>query len=410
MSIKDFTDVGVVGQGYVGLELAISLSKLDLTVLGFDLDSDRIKRILGGDSPVENVSNEDLKEAIKSNYFATVDEKLLAKCKVIVICVPTPISKSGKPDTSFLSKAVNDISQNISPGTLVINESTSFPGTLRDLIEMPIKSRNRDFSDTLFFAVAPERISPGDAVPMRLVSRVVSGTNEVAKTKVTEFYSKICANVLCVETPEIAELTKLLENSFRQINIAFINELSLLCKKAGIPILEVINAAATKPYGFMPFYPSSGIGGHCIPVDPMYLEYFAEQNGLELQSIKTAYALNSIHPEELCKLVLQQFPNRVGLKILVIGVSYKPGVSDIRETPATRIVDYLRSLGHLVSWYDSLVKEWNGEKCADLDGPWDVVIFNSPHPAIDRTTFTSKDSKIFDFGYSFDSIKNNRSS
>jgi UDP-N-acetyl-D-glucosamine dehydrogenase len=334
--------------------------------------------------------------------------KSLSQCKVIVICVPTPISNSGAPDLSFLSSAVESISENISPGTLVINESTSFPGTLRDLIEKPIKLANQEYADSLLFAVAPERISPGDSIPLAEVSRVVSGTSPEARLKVRDFYTRICSDVSLVETPEIAELTKLLENSFRQVNIAFINELSLLCKRVNVPIIEVIKAASTKPYGFMPFFPSSGIGGHCIPVDPMYLKFFANQHNLEMRSIDTAYKTNESHPKELCKLLLNQFPESSLLKILLIGVSYKPGVADTRETPALAIVDYLRSRGHAVSWFDLLVEEWNGEKRADLEEPWDVVIFSTPHPTIDRTKFLARNSKVFDFGYSSESISNSR--
>jgi UDP-N-acetyl-D-glucosamine dehydrogenase len=398
-------DVGILGQGYVGLELASSLANSGLTILGLDLDKSRIEMIQSGKSPVENVSDSELSTILNSSYFASTQMEAISLCKTVVICVPTPILKNGDPDLSFLSTAVEFISDNVSPGTLVINESTSFPGTLRSVIEKPIKLANNEIADSLFFAVAPERISPGDSIPLKEVSRVVSGTSSTAKSKVLEFYSRICGNVVMVDSPEIAEMAKLLENSFRQINIAFVNELSLLCRKTDIPINKVIQAASTKPYGFMPFYPSSGIGGHCIPVDPMYLKHFADQNQMQMRSVEVAHSSNQAHPIELCKLILREFPSSVVLRILLIGVSYKPGVTDTRETPAQSIVNYLRSQGHEVFWHDLLVEEWNGERRAELDQIWDIVIFNTPHPGIDRTRFSSGNTKIFDFGFSQESIE-----
>lgn len=396
--------ISIVGQGYVGLEVAVSLAKAGYPVVGIDSNFHRVKQISHGSSPVENVSDEDLKSVLNRNYQIANDYSPVSESEVVVICVPTPLNEKGLPDLSLLRNAVSSIAKHVTPGTLVINESTSYPGTLREYIEKPIRESSGIYFDQLEFAVAPERVSPGSSIPLREVSRVVAGTTDSATKRALRLYEKICENVIAVETPEIAEMSKLLENSFRQINIAFINELNQLCMKAEIPIKQVIEAASTKPYGFMAFYPGPGIGGHCIPVDPLYLSHYAKNFDVEMSMIEAARDSDLNHQKQLCQMVIDSFVDKTRLKILVIGIAYKAGVSDVRESPAINMIHYLRSKGHQVGWFDNLITEWNNEHRSSLDEEWDAAIFSYSNQETIANVFQNKPTKLFSFGYEMPGI------
>lgn len=402
---KSKKNISIVGQGYVGLEVAIALAKAGSRVFGIDSNSYRVEAISKGHSPVENVSDEDLNSVLNRNYQITSDYSPISDSEIVIICVPTPLDEQGLPDLSLLRNAVNSISQHVTPGTLVINESTSFPGTLREHIEKPIREKSGIYSNLLEFAVAPERVSPGSSIPIKEVSRVVSGTTNSATNRALQMYGLICDYVFEVETPEVAEMSKLLENSFRQINIAFINELNQLCMKTGIPINQVIEAAATKPYGFMAFYPGPGIGGHCIPVDPLYLSHYAKSFNIEMSMIKAARDSDLRHQKHLCQTVIDSFSDKTKLKIIVMGIAYKSGVSDVRESPAINIINFLRTKGHQVGWFDDLITEWNNEHRSSLEEDWDAAIFTYSNQESTASLFQEKPTKVFTFGYEMPKLR-----
>lgn len=390
-------DVAVIGQGYVGLELAMNLVGKGKRVLGIEKDPIRKEKIEDGISPVENVDSQLLKKFLESNYFIESSYLRLPECETIIICVPTPLSSNNAPDLSLLGRAVDGIAKNVSAGALIINESTSYPGTLRNFVEKIICQENESIASQLDFAVAPERINPGSEVPYHKITRVVSGTTDRANSRVFQFYSEICDNVHLASSAEVAEMSKLLENTYRQINISFINEFSILCHKAGIAVYEVIEAAGSKPYGFSKFYPGAGIGGHCIPVDPLYLQSYARGQDMDMQSILTADSINRNHPKALCQIVLNQIGEDFSGRVLVVGVAYKSGLSDTRETPATEVISILRSHGITVSWHDPLVESFLGETSANLSEEWNVVVILVDQPGFQVQDLLSKNTKVFDF-------------
>jgi UDP-N-acetyl-D-glucosamine dehydrogenase len=279
VSDKSNKTVAIIGQGYVGLPLAMTLVKANWQVVGFDSDEDKISLLNSGLSPIEDISNSLVSESISNgNYLPTNDIKHLLRAKIIVICVPTPLDDFHNPDLSILRHALQTIAPYIQNESLIISESTSFPGTLRDIVVTEVLNFTLLKNPTFYFAVAPERVNPGDKIwNQKNTPRLVSGLNDTDTNKAIIFYETFCDKVIRVDTPEIAEAAKLLENTFRLINISAINEFAQLCHAAGINVSSVIDAAATKPYGYMPFRPGAGAGGHCIPVDPVYLMKWSDR-------------------------------------------------------------------------------------------------------------------------------------
>jgi UDP-N-acetyl-D-glucosamine dehydrogenase len=389
--------VGVIGQGYVGLELAISLSKKGHKVIGFENDNVKLNRIRGGSSPVENVSNLDLIQSqVLKKYEVTSQMSRLSECRIIIVCVPTPLSIDITPDLSMLEEAVQHIASYAEASTLVINESTSYPGTLRNIVAERINSIRGTSKGELLFGVAPERVSPGNGIPLTEVPRVVSGLTAESATMTHEFYSNFCVKVHLVNTPEIAEAAKLLENTFRQVNIAFINEFNLICRAMGIDTRSVIEAANTKPYGFMKFEPSSGIGGHCIPVDPLYFQYVAEEIGHRSEFIELATRANSLHPKRLLELVLGRSKVK-DPRILILGVAYKSGISDTRESPAELFFGAAKARNLDCGWIDPLVESWLGLNPSSIDEKWDIAIVVTQQPNLPVKELLSKSVEIYDF-------------
>ena len=389
--------IGVIGQGYVGLEVSISLVKQGNKVIGFEKSADRCAVISSGHSPVENVSNEDLKSSLDSGlYEVGNDFSRISDCQTIIICVPTPITRDHLPDLSSLEDAVEKISQYVSQSTLIINESTSYPGTLRTIVADKILTERKDIANSLFFGVAPERVSPGNGIPLSKVPRVISGIDDKSKELTSQLYARFCEEVHVVDTPEIAEAAKLLENTFRQVNISFINEFNLICRKLGIDTRAVIDAADTKPYGFMRFDPGAGIGGHCIPVDPMYFQYASRVKNLESEFIELAARANEEHAEKLLDYVLGG-SNVASPRILLLGVAYKAGVSDTRESPAEKFLSSLNKRGLLAGWFDPLVERWNGSAPANLNDKWDMALVIIAQPGLPVQDLLGKGVKIYDF-------------
>ena len=377
--------ISVIGQGYVGLPLAIHAAESGYLVAGIDLDDLKIQEIKSGNSTIEDISSERLLTQINSDqYSISKDFSKIKDSSIILICVPTPLDVNRKPDLSYVTKAISEISKHLCPGSLVILESTVEPGTTRNLL-LPNLLKETGFKpEQIDVAFSPERIDPTNKVwNLTSTPKVVSGVTEVAKKRAVEFYKKFINVIIECESPEVAETAKLLENSFRLINISFINEMAKFCNKLGVDINEVITAASTKPYGFMPFHPGLGVGGHCIPVDPVYLSHKARSLDSSTSLIDLAFSINDSMPDFFISEAEKKIGSLIDCKILVIGVAYKPNVSDSRETPVLSLVNGLRKRNASVFWHDDLVKVWNGEESVALSSDFDLAIIATPHDYLD---------------------------
>ena len=377
--------ISVIGQGYVGLPLALAACEAGYYVIGIDNNPNKIEQLKSGNSGIEDVSNEKLSKYIGSGRFKPTSEfDEVSRSSLILICVPTPLSDRNLPDLTAIESAAINISKYLTKGSVVILESTVKPGTTRDFL-VPILEQGSGLSREDFnVAFSPERIDPlSKKWHIKNTPKIVAGLTENSKKLTMDFYSKFIDTVIPVESVEVAETAKLLENSFRLINISFINEVSIFCQKLGIDINDVINAAATKPYGFMPFYPSIGVGGHCIPVDPVYLANKADEIGVETRFIDLAVQINKEMPGYFVGRAEEKLGGLKGKKVLVVGVSYKPNIADVRETPVEELIIGLAKRGAEVSWHDDLVKEWNGKKSVALSNNFDLVILATPHDYLD---------------------------
>lgn len=391
--------LAIIGQGYVGLPLAMAAVEAGWVVIGVDNFDAKVAQINSGSSPVEDISDLQLQAAIsKGAYAATTDFSTVAKASVITICVPTPLDDKREPDLTLLRNAVTDIAPHISNETLVVSESTSYPGTLRDVIIPIIESLKCQSSIKIYFASAPERVNPGDPVwNQKNTSRLIGAIDEESKMRALAFYETICDAAVSVSTPEVAEAAKLLENTFRLVNIALVNEFTQLCSASGINVHEVIDAASSKPYGFMPFRPGVGVGGHCIPVDPLYLTWWARQNGIKAEFVESADSINHAMPRYVAERALELVDSSIkSPRVLILGVAYKPGVGDVRETPVAELRDHLILKGAIVSWHDPLVQIWEGSKPVDLTWECDVAILATKQPDMSLNQLLSRDIQILD--------------
>ena len=391
--------LAIIGQGYVGLPLAMAATDAGWQVIGVDLSHDRVAALNAGQSPVEDVSDEQLQTALAASvYQATTDFSQIFSADVITICVPTPLDSNRKPDLGPLISAAQAIEPHVKSGALVVSESTSYPGTLRNEI-LPIFQNGLGSSDRkVYFASAPERVNPGDQKwNQKNTPRLVGGIDEESQKIALDFYNSICDSVVSVSSPEIAEAGKLLENTFRLVNIALINEFTQLCTAQGIDVHQVIDAAATKPYGFMPFRPGVGVGGHCIPVDPLYLTWWASQNGQQAKIVELADQISTSMPSYVAKRALALVPERgKGIKVLLLGVAYKAGVGDVRETPASALRNSLISKGCIVEWVDPLVSKWENSAPVDISWDCDVAVLVTNQPGMDIQAISDRGVPILD--------------
>jgi len=373
--------ITVVGQGYVGLPLAITASQFGYTVYGLDNNDEKVALLKSGKSIIEDLSDEVIKKSVDSKkYLPTVDQSVISDSAVILICVPTPLSNEHRPDLAALRSATATVGKNLKIGSLVIVESTIEPGTCRNIV-LPSLIKESGLKPGEFeLAYSPERIDPTNKKwGISNTPKLVAGLTENAARQAGAFYGKFIDSITICSSLEIAETAKLLENSFRLVNISFINELAIFCQKIGIDIIEVISAAATKPYGFMPFYPSVGAGGHCIPVDPIYLANAAKAIGAPSRFIELADQINQEMPGYFVGRAEERLGSLKSKKVLVVGVSYKPNIADVRESPVKGLIAGLRRKNADVSWHDDLVKEWNGEKSVALSNDFDLAILATPH-------------------------------
>ncbi len=371
----------------MGLPLAILVAQSGRNVFGIDNDESKVLAINQGISPIEDLSNDLLAKVLKSNHYrATTNYKDVANCGTVLICVPTPLTSGDSSDLSYLSSAITNICSYVQKDTLIILESTVAPGTTREYV-VPLIEKVTDNPIELYqLAFSPERIDPRNKEwNVHNTPKLVSGLTPESCKRAFDFYSEFIENVIVCNSLEVAETAKLLENSFRLINISFINEIGVFCRKIGIDVNDVVRAAATKPYGFMPFYPSLGAGGHCIPVDPIYLAEKASNLGSPIEMIELAAKINKDMPIFYVNKAEEILGSLNGKNIIVVGVAYKSNIADTRQTPVWSLVQGLRSRGAEVTWHDDLVINWNNEDSVPLSSKYDLAIIATHHDYLDLT-------------------------
>jgi len=353
--------VGVVGLGYVGLPLAVAAANAGFSVIGFDVSETKTQQLAAGDSYVLDITNDELGAALATGRFVpTTDPDAVAAADVIVICVPTPL-RDDLPDMTYIEAAGNMVAKGLKPGSLVILESTTYPGTTEELLKGILESSGLKCGPDFSLGFSPERIDPGNArFKLENVPKVVGGIDADATSLMKAFYATFVDTVVTVSSPKTAEMAKLLENTYRHVNIALVNEIAILCHDLGIDVWEVIKAASTKPFGYQPFYPGPGWGGHCIPVDPAYLSWRVRQLGETAHFIDLAREINNRMPVYVVQRVADALNDEgkslKGSSVLVLGVAYKPDVGDLRESPALEIIARLRKSGANVSFHDPYVE------------------------------------------------------
>ena len=388
--------IAIIGQGYVGLTISAFAGEF-FDVVGFDNNQKIVDQLNSGVSHIEGVESSVLQKLIKAGrYQATTRGSDIADVDLVVIAVPTPLFKDRKPDLTYINAACKTIGENVKKPVLVINESTSFPGTLRNYIKPAIEKYSTSALEHLY-AISPERVDPGRGdYNQKNTPRLYAGLTAEASEKTREFYSRFCDELVEVSSPEVAEAAKLFENTFRQVNIALVNEFAQITNALGISVYETLDAANTKPYGFMKFTPSAGVGGHCIPVDPTYLAAVAEEHGAPATFIRRANDVNL----EMSKYVVDRVQadnggSLQGKSVLVVGVAYKPNVADVRETAAELVIEHLRNRGAVVTWHDDVVGTWRSESSAPLVGA-DIAIVVTKHDSVDEKAIVASAPYVFD--------------
>jgi UDP-N-acetyl-D-glucosamine dehydrogenase len=368
--------IAIIGQGYVGRSIAEASIGAGHSVVGFDTDASVISSL-----------------QIKGDFQSTVDASLIGSADVVVIAVPTPLDTARKPDLSAVKAACKTIIENVKKPVLVINESTSYPGTLRNEIAAVIESASRLGH---MYVASPERVDPGNEKwVQKNTPRLLAGLTPEATALARKFYLSFCDQIVEVSSPEVAEAAKLFENTFRQVNIALVNEFAQISDALDIPTQEVLDAAATKPFGFMSFKPGPGVGGHCIPVDPSYLAHVAEGAGVPATFIRYANEVNLAMPAYVVSRVSGHAGSLKGKKVVVVGIAYKANVKDTREAPAALVISELQKLGAEVSWHDPVVGTWNGQSSADLKG-FDVAIVVTKHDVVSEADVKACAPYVFD--------------
>ena len=410
--------VGVIGLGYVGLPLAVEFADRGFQVTGIDLDARKVEEIRNGRSYIPDVPSEDIDRLVGQNFLhASSDYGVLAELDTVNICVPTPLRKTKDPDLSYILSAVEQIQKYLHPGMLVILESTTYPGTTAELILPRLAETGLKVGEDFFLCFSPERVDPGNPrYNTRNIPKVVGGVTPAATEVATLFYQQVVEKVVPVSSPKVAEMVKLLENTFRAINIGLANEIALLCDRMKIDVWEVIEAAATKPFGFMPFYPGPGLGGHCIPVDPFYLSWKAKMDGIEALFIELAGKINGSMPHFVVNKIQAALNDRMksvkGARIHVLGVAYKKDINDVRESPALDVLALLARLGACLSYSDPHVPQLRMEdlnldsqpvlpSCRDAD----CVVLITNHSAFDYEAIASQSKLIVDTRNAFRAIR-----
>ncbi len=419
---KKQAKIAVVGLGYVGLPLAVEFAKRGFEVLGIDIDKDRIEHIKRKESYISDVPTKELRRVLNSNRFSgTSHMEALKRADVIIICVPTPLKRKYHPDISYIKQAVNSIAKNIKKGALIILESTTYPGTTEEVIMPLLESKGLKCGEDFYLAFSPERIDPGNTrYPVSKIPKVIGGVTKEATELTVAVYGNIIDKLVPVSSAKAAETVKLLENTFRLINIGLIDELAMMAHKMKIDIWEVIDAAKTKPFGFMPFYPGPGVGGHCIPKDPLYLYWKAKHHGFKPRFIKLASDIITRMPEYVVER-LSQILNKEGrelskAKFLLIGVTYKKDIKDLRKSPALDIIEILQKKNARASYHDPLIPYLRLDhinlKSLDLTGKnlksFDFVIIATEHSSVDYGALLKNSRRIFDTRNVYRNITNKK--
>lgn len=418
---RDIT-VGVVGLGYVGLPLAVEKAKAGFKTIGFDVQEEKVKMVNEGHNYIGDVVNEDLKELVESGMMkATSDFSFVKDVDFIAICVPTPLDKHQEPDISYVKQSTEAISKHLSRDTMVVLESTTYPGTTEELL-LPILEEGSGLKcgEDFYLGFSPERVDPGNLIyKTKNTPKVVGAVGKDATEVISAMYREVLeGEIYEVSSPAIAEMEKILENTYRNINIGLVNELAILCNKMGISLWEVIDAAKTKPYGFQAFYPGPGLGGHCIPLDPYYLTWKAREFGFHTSMIESSMIINDKMPEytvDRAASVLNEHKKALnGSKVLVLGVAYKNNIDDYRESPALNVIDILKERGAVTDFYDPWIPkykrngEWHegiSEINVDIIKEYDLILVATAHDAYDYDMIRKNALAIFDTRNAFKDVE-----
>lgn len=403
--------LGVVGLGYVGLPLAVEMVKQGFTVVGIDLDADKIDRIYRGESYISDISSEELAACMQTGRFKpTTDYSMIAVIDAISICVPTPLSENQDPDTSYITMVVDQLKRFMKRRLLITLESTTYPGTTEELIQSEIEAIGYTVGEDFFLCFSPERVDPSNSrFNTRNTPKVIGGTTEACLKLGEALYKEYVDTVVPVSSPKVAEMSKLLENTFRSVNIAFVNEMAMMCDRMGIDVWEVIDAAATKPFGFMAFYPGPGIGGHCIPLDPMYLSWKAKGFRFYSKFIELAQSTNDNMPYYVISktaTILNEYAKSIKRsKVLILGMAYKPDISDLRESPGLEVYEQFKENGANIDYYDPHAHSFNdknGETVHSIEydmkkfRDYDCMVLITNHSSLDYSLIASLGVPILD--------------
>lgn len=412
--------IGVIGLGYVGLPLAVEFAKEGFYVIGFDIDENKTGLINKGVTYIQDIGKEDIEKVVRDGFLkATTDFSYIKDVDSISICVPTPLRKTKDPDISYIVSAVEATASYIHKDQLIVLESTTYPGTTEELLLPRFEELGLKVGEDFYLAFSPERVNPGDTQYLtKNTPKVIGGMTQTCAEIARLVYEQVINKVITVSSPRVAEMVKLLENTFRSVNIGLVNEIALMCNKLDIDVWEVIDAASTKPFGFMPFYPGPGLGGHCIPVDPFYLSWKAKTVGFEARFIELAGQINGSMPEYIVSKVmnaLNEYSKPLkGSHILILGVSYKKNVDDIRESPALDIIQILSRKGAIVEYMDPYVPElkYNDDsyKSVGYDklDSYDCAVLVTDHSAFDLNLFMDKLKLIVDTRNTFKNFKSEK--
>ena len=399
-------EIAIIGAGYVGVPHAQVFVEAGRRVVLVDINAERVASLNRGESYIEDVPSEKLRELLDAGLTATTDYDLLREVETVIIALPTPLSKQREPDLTIVLSATREVAARLQRGQLVVLESTTYPGTTREVVLPILESTGMKVGEDFHLAFAPERVDPGRTDwTTRNVPKVVGGITPACIERAAALYGSALDTVHTVSSPEAAELTKLLENIFRSVNIALVNELAQLCDRMGIDVWEVIDAAATKPFGFMRFNPGPGLGGHCIPIDPFYLTWKAREFGFTTEFIELAGKVNENMPYYCRSVVSQALNHRAGKalsasSLLILGVAYKPDIGDMRESPALKVIELLRGAGATISYHDAHVPELPGLGLSSVPldpGAYDAVVIVTDHAGVDYARVVEEASVVVDF-------------
>lgn len=415
--------VAVIGLGYVGLPLAVEKAKAGYKVIGLDIQQKRVDMVNKGINYIGDVVDDDLKEIVKNKMIeATTDYSKISEVDCVMICVPTPLDKYQQPDITYVENSTKEIAKYLHKGMLVVLESTTYPGTTEEVIKPILESTGLKCGEDFFLAFSPERVDPGNKIyKTKNTPKVVGGvTPSCTEIAVTLYENVLEGSIHRVSSPAVAEMEKIFENTYRNINIALVNEMAILCNKMNIDVWEVIDAAKTKPYGFQAFYPGSGVGGHCIPIDPFYLTWKAREYDYHTRLIELAGEINNYMPEFVAeramKLLNKEKKAMNGSKVLILGVAYKQDIDDLRESPALKVIEHLEKQGAIVQYNDPYIPKfkYKGKEYKSIElteenlKSADIVIITTMHSVYDYQTIVDNAQIVFDTKNATKNVKNNR--